>query len=214
MAQLVEYDKKFIIIGNQNAITYKEIFPLIKDNKVWLGYGFNVSYVYKTPYPNLLESNKKFVIGKGYNPDEGYVKVPAVTWFTNLDHKLRHEDLILYAHYDSNEYPKYSNFDAIEVGKVDLIPVDYDGIMGVPITFLGKYNPNQFEIIGCPDYTGLYGSDYTGVQRIGEKWIAKYREQGGRGHYTANMTSLVYFDEQGRACNTFKRILIRKKANK
>lgn len=88
------------------------------------------------------------------------------------------------------------------------------GIMGVPITFLDKYNPEQFEIIGCADYTGKYGSDEIGISRIGEEWIAKYRAQGGRGHYTANMTSLVYYDTSGNAKNTFKRILIKRRASK
>lgn len=89
--------------------------------------------------------------------------------------------------------------------------MDYDGIMGVPVTFLDKYNPNQYEIIGCGDYTGKYGSDDIGIRKIGEKWIRRYREQGGKGHYTANMTSLVYYDRNGKACNTFKRVLIKKR---
>lgn len=88
------------------------------------------------------------------------------------------------------------------------------GIIGVPITFLDKYNPDQFEIIGCADYTGKYGSDEIGVSRIGEEWIARYRAQGGKGHYTANMTSLVYYDTQGTAKNTFKRILIKRRVNR
>lgn len=88
------------------------------------------------------------------------------------------------------------------------------GIMGVPITFLDKYNPEQFEIIGCADYTGKYGSDEIGISRIGEEWIEKYRAQGGRGHYTANMTSLVYYDANGTAKNTFKRILIKRRTGK
>ena len=100
VAQLMEYDKKFIILGNMNALTYKEIFPLIKNNKIWTGYGFNKSVVYRTPYPNLLEANRKFVIGKGYNPDDGYVKVPAICWFTNLDTKKRHDEIILYKKYN------------------------------------------------------------------------------------------------------------------
>ncbi|QNL43898.1 hypothetical protein H8790_10630 [Oscillibacter hominis] len=86
--------------------------------------------------------------------------------------------------------------------------------MGVPITFLDKYNPEQFEIIGCADYTGKYGSDEIGIERIGEEWIAKYQAQGGKGHYTANMTSLVYYDTSGNAKNTFKRILIRRRVNR
>lgn len=149
VAQLMFYEKKFLIIGNQNAITYKEIFPLIKENKMWLGTNYNISLVYKTPYPNLLEANKKFVMSKWYNPEEWYVKVPAINWYTNLEHSKRNEEIDLYKKYKSEEYPKYDNYDAIEVSKVDEIPKDYDGAMGVPITFLGKYNPEQFEILGC-----------------------------------------------------------------
>lgn len=147
MTYLMEYHKKFLVLGNMNAITYKEIFPLIKDNRLWIWYWFNMSMVYETPYPNLLEANRKFVIGKGYNPDEWYVKVPAICWFTNLDIQKRHENIILYKKYNKQDYPRYDNYDAIEVAKVDEIPVDYDGAMGVPITFLWKYNPEQFEII-------------------------------------------------------------------
>ena len=151
VAQLAEHKKKFLILGNMNAITYKEIFKLIKENKLWSGYGFNMSMVYRTPYNNNLEANKKFVTGKGYNPNEGYVKVPAVNWYTNIDTKKRHEKVILYKKYSSEEYPKYDNYDAIEVSKVSDIPIDYKGAMGVPITFLNKYNPEQFEVIWIAD---------------------------------------------------------------
>lgn len=148
VAQLIEYEKKYLIIGNQNAITYKEFFPLLKDNKVWVGYGFNMSLVYKTPYPNLLEANRMFVISKGYDPNKGYVKVPAICWFTNLDVKKRHEKLELYKRYSPENYPSYDNYDAINVDRVSDIPIDYKGIIGVPISYLDKYNPNQFKIIG------------------------------------------------------------------
>lgn len=148
VAQLMEYKKKFLILSNMNAITYKEIFPLIKDNKIWSGYGFNMSMIYKTPYPNLLESNRQFVIAHGKNPDEGFVKVPAICWFTNLDIEKRHEKVDLIKKYSEEDYPKYDNYDAIDVSKVVDIPKNYDGYIGVPITFLNKYNPEQFEIIG------------------------------------------------------------------
>lgn len=147
IATLVEQNKLFLILGNMNAITYKEVFKLIKENKVWVGYAFNVTYIYKTPYKNTLESNRKYVISKNYNPDEGYVKVPAVTWFTNLDVKRRHDFLDCFSKYDKDKYPKYDNYDAINVDKVSDIPGDYDGVMGVPITFLGSYNPDQFDIV-------------------------------------------------------------------
>ena len=128
VAQLMKYKKKFLIIGNKNAITYKEIFPLIKENKLWLGY-----YC-----PN------EFRLPNG----DTTKKVNGLCrWFTNLDIKKRHEDLILYKKYTAKDYPKYDNYDAIEVGKVANIPKDYNGVMGVPITFLYSYNPKQFEIV-------------------------------------------------------------------
>lgn len=164
LAQLVEHGKKFLILGNMNAITYKDIFKLIKENKLWSGYGFNMSMVYKTPYYNDLDANRKFVEGKGYDPKDGYVKVPAVNWFTNLDTKKRHEKLDLYRKYTPEEYPKYDNYDAIEVKRVSEIPMDYEGAMGVPITFLDKYNPKQFEIIWIADRQdsqGLRTKTYT-----------------------------------------------------
>lgn len=150
IAQLIDFKKNFIVIGNINAISYKEIFPLIRDNKLWMGNGFNMSLVYKTPYKNELEDNRKFVSSKGFNPDDNYIKVPACAWFTNMDFKKRHEDLILYKVYQGHEdeYPSYYNYEGIDVNKVAEIPMDYEGVMGVPITFLDKYNPEQFEIIG------------------------------------------------------------------
>ncbi len=141
VAQLIKYDKKFLIIGSLNAITYKEIFPLIAQNKMWLGYGFKAGNAYfKTP------QNKEFAKGV-FDENTGLVKFRNVHWFTNLDHSKRHEELILYKKYTPEEYPKYDNYDAINVDKVAEIPYDYDGVMGVPITFLDKYNPNQFEIV-------------------------------------------------------------------
>ena len=139
VAQLVKYDKKFLIIGNMNAITYKEIFPLIKNNRLWFGYNFN-----KTMEFQLDESYEKW---NEIRDGKKYGKVPAIAWFTNLDHKKRHEKLILTEKYDPAKYPKYDNYDAINVDKTVDIPKDYDGVMGVPITFLDKYNPEQFEIV-------------------------------------------------------------------
>lgn len=142
VAQLIEFDKKFVIIGSYNAITYKDIFKIIKENKLWLGYGFsNGNAFFKTPH------TKEFANGV-YNEETGLVKFRNVTWFTNLDIQKRHEDLILYKKYSPEEFPKYDNYDAINVDKVANIPIDYEGAMGVPITFLDKYNPEQFEIIG------------------------------------------------------------------
>lgn len=130
VAVLMEHQKNFVIVGNKNAITYKEIFPLLKDDSVWLG----------------SESPSEF-----FTPDGMTKRVTGLTrWFTNLDIKKRHEELILVKKYagHEDEYPKYDNYDAIEVSKVADIPFDYDGVMGVPITFLDKYSPDQFEIVG------------------------------------------------------------------
>lgn len=145
VAQLFEYKKDFLIIGNVNAISYKEVFPLIKENKMWLGV-------------SITSGDRKFVVPDNYplnaagcGIDENgkkYIRVKGVRWFTNLDHKKRHEELLLYKKYNEEEYPKYDNYDAIEVGKTKDIPMDYNGIMGVPITFLDKYCPEQFEIVG------------------------------------------------------------------
>ena len=147
IATLVQYDKKFLIIGNTNAITYKEVFPLIKENKLWLGWSsFNKGMYFYVPEDYKYADTYKFE--KEIN-ERKVMRVSSICWFTNLDHSRRHEDLILYKKYTPEEYPKYDNYDAIEVSKVCEIPKDYDGIMGVPITFLDKYNPSQFEIVGC-----------------------------------------------------------------
>ncbi len=148
VAQLIEYDKKFVIIGSLNAITYKEIFKLIKENKLWLGSGFRGGNAFfKTPYPN------EFAKGV-YDEETDLVKFRNVTWFTNLDIYKRHEDLILWKTYNSEEYPTYDNYDAINVNKTKDIPIDYKGAMGVPITFMDKFNPEQFEIIGMAEDNG------------------------------------------------------------
>ncbi len=140
VAQLMEYDKKFLIIAHQNAITYKEIFPLIRDKKIWLGYGFRGGVAHFTA-PNYED----YAVSGDHK--EGMVRVSGVVWFTNLDHKKRHEELILYKRYSPEKYPIYDNYDAINVNKTTEIPYDYDGKMGVPITFLNKHNPDQFQIV-------------------------------------------------------------------
>lgn len=139
VVQLMKYEKKFIIVGHQNAITYKEIFPLIKDNKIWLGYGFKGGAGhFVSPYEDVATAG---------DHREGMIRVSGVNWFTNLEIPKRHEELILYQKYTPQDYPKYDNYDAINVNATNDIPMDYDGAMGVPITFLDKYNPDQFEII-------------------------------------------------------------------
>jgi Adenine-specific methyltransferase EcoRI len=151
VAQLIDYGKKFIIIGNLNAITYKEIFSLIKENKIWLGAsldGRNIWFQIPDNYEKYhkIENGNKFAF------------VASTIWFTNLDHKKRHEDLILHKKYKTEEYPTYDNYEAINVDKTKDIPMDYIGKMGVPITFLNKFNPDQFEIIdGLNRYSILDG---------------------------------------------------------
>ncbi len=144
VAQLVEYRKKFLILGDQNAITYKEIFKLIKENKLWLGYDNGGTKWFQVPkdYDIETESRKKIVDGIKY------FSMGRILWFTNLDTLKRHEKMTFYKNYKPEEYPKYDNYDAIEVSKVSEIPMDYSGVMGVPLTFIDKYNPDQFEVIG------------------------------------------------------------------
>ena len=143
IAQLIDYDKKFIVIGNNNAITYKEFFPLLKDNKVWLGFTSNKTCVFRVP-PEYNHDDK---ITSDINDGNYYGKVPAISWFTNLDIIKRHEFVDLIEKYSPEKYSKYDNYDAINVDKVLDIPVDYDGVMGVPITFMNKHNPEQFELV-------------------------------------------------------------------
>ena len=148
VAQLIEHDKQFLIIGNMNATTYKEIFPLIQQNRIWYGasiksgdreFGVPEDYPLRAATNRVDEQGRKFV------------RVKGVRWFTNLDYPQRHQDLILYKRYTPEEYPKYDNYDAINVDKTAEIPMDWDGAMGVPISFLDKHNPEQFEIISAND---------------------------------------------------------------
>lgn len=152
VAQLIQYDKKFLIIGHQGAIGYKEFFPLIKDNKVWLGFGFKGG-------AGHFYSNYEDVATAG-DHREGMIRVSGVVWFTNLDIKKRHESIDLFKPYNPSEYPKYINYNAIEVSRSGDIPADYDGEMGVPITFLNQYNPEQFEIIGSSLFLAKPMSDF------------------------------------------------------
>ena len=150
VAQLMAYEKKFLIIGNKNAITYKELFPLIKENRLWVGNTpMSKDLLFDVPeeYAQELLATKK--VGSRYKIVDGVVKARSQSiWFTNLDFKQRHEDLILYKRYSPEEYPAYDNYDAINVDKTKEIPRDYGGAMGVPISFLDKHNPDQFELLG------------------------------------------------------------------
>ena len=139
IGQLMKYEKKFVIVGHQNAITYKEIFPLIKDNKIWLGYGFKGGAAhFFSPYEDIATAG---------DHRKDMIRVSGVNWFTNLEIPKRHDELDLIRLYSPEEYPQYDNYDAINVDKTSDIPCNYPGAMGVPITFLDKYNPEQFEII-------------------------------------------------------------------
>jgi hypothetical protein len=155
VAQLVEYDKKFLIIGNKNSITYKETFKLIKENRLWTGVrAFSGGMWFVADYIGKYE---KIVDGVKL------INVPAI-WLTNIDNPKRHQEIPLYKKYTPDEYPAYDNYDAIEVGKVAEIPVDFDGVIGVPVTFLDRYNPEQFEILGITDRdnnSGVKTKEYT-----------------------------------------------------
>ena len=159
LAWIVEADKEFVMIGNMNAITYKEVFPLIKDNKMWMGNGFQAGNAYFATLPG------REYAGGVYDPNTGLVKFRNVCWFSNLDHGRRHQPLQLMTMADNKKYnkkvqksetsyQKYDNYDAIEVPFTDAIPSDYDGVMGVPISFLDKYSPEQFEILGATESEG------------------------------------------------------------
>ena len=165
VAQLVNYNKKFIIWGNMNAVTYKEIFPLIKENKMWFGFTVNATKIFQIP--NSYEKWDEKVTAQKADGKK-YSKNPSISVYTNLDINKRHEHLKLYKEYYSEDYPKYDNYDAINVDKVKDIPKDYDGVMGVPITFLDKFNPDQFEIKGMSASAG-YNPEIVGIEFLGNK---------------------------------------------
>ena len=166
VAQLMEYDKKFLIIGNQNNVTYKEIFPLIQANRIWLGYKSG-DMAFAVPDSYEPRATRFWVDDTG----QKWRSFGNICWYTNLEHNRRHEGLDLYKKYSSEEYPHYDNYDAIEVDRVADIPMDYDGAMGVPITFLNKYCPEQFEIIDARNYTK--------IQRLKEKTYALIKDADG-----------------------------------
>lgn len=211
VAQLIEFDKKFLIIGNPNALHYKEIFPLVKENKVWVGYKSMSSDMLFNVTPEFAEwlvANKKK--GSGYRIVNGEIKGRSqAIWFTNLDIEKRHEELILFKPYIPEEYPHYDNFDAIDVKKVCDIPMDYFGIMGVPDSFLDSYNPEQFEIIGLSQ--GKLYMSINGAKGISDKFREDYKNQGGKGSLGKNHPMLCYYDITGKAKVPFSRILIRRK---
>lgn len=177
---LMEYKKEFLIIGRETAVSYKEVFPLLRDNKVWIGY----------------THAKEF-----YRPDGTTKKFGNVHWFTNLDVSVRHEKLFLYKTYDASLYPHYENYEGIDVSKVSEIPKDYFGNMGVPVSFMNSYNPNQFEIVG-------YGKSKLG-QSIGITGIKSEHKKLMKNHAAAG--DLYYINNDGTPKTPFARILIRRK---
>lgn len=205
IAQLVEYDKKFIVIGNMNAVTYKEIFPLIQNEELWYG-------------PSIRSGDREFGVPVDYPltaagtrvDEEGnkFVRVKGVRWFTNLDYPERHEDLILFKQYDPAVYPKYVNVDAIDISGYKDIPVDYDGLMGVPVTLLDHLNPAQFELVANGDNGEQLRQ--AGVRPLGREFVEEYRAAGGTGHYSPGMVSLAV--REPKPAIKFKRILVRRKS--
>lgn len=199
--QIVRNNKKFLIIGNVNAITYKECFKLIKDNKLWMGASIHSGdreFQVPDDYP---------LTAAGYRIDEEgkkYIRVKGVRWFTNLDYEERHEDLVLYKKYTPDDYPKYDNYNAINVDKTADIPMDYKGAMGVPITFLDKYNPEQFEIIGL----GISNSGLEVGVRPYKPEHKKYRKEvQGRGAVDGDLYMIV----DGEVSVPYARILLTNK---
>ena len=213
--QLMAHKKQFSIIGNMNAITYKEVFPLIKENKVWLGSGFNAGNAYfSTPV------GKEYAAGV-YNPETGLVKFRNCCWFTNLDHGRRHQPLQLMTMADNlrfnrklqgkTAYQSYDNYDAIEVPFTNAIPSDYDGLMGVPISFLEKYNPDQFEILGMCENIDLYDLK-TKIYKSEECKQAYLKKFNKTGTYDLNASGVIFRD--GQFEKVYQRILVKHKSTK
>ena len=209
VTQLIEHDKKFVIVGHQNAITYKEIFPLIKDNNIWLGItpkGQDMLFDVPEDYAQYLVANKKE--GSAYRVVKGVIKgrLGNAAWFTNLDHTKRHEKLILYKRYSPEEYPAYYNYDAINVDTTSKIPMDFDGVMGVPITFLDKYNPDQFEVVGL------------GIANLGKEigvrpYTPEHRKYRKEVQRRGVVDGDLYMIKEGVVTVPYARVLIRKKAH-
>ena len=216
LAWIVEADKKFTIIGNMNAITYKEVFPLLKNNQMWLGQSISSGdREFRVPENYPIEAS-------GWRIDEDgnvYLRIKGVRWFTNLDHGRRHQPLQLMTMADNlkfnkklkgkNTYVKYDNYDAIEVPFTEAIPSDYDGVMGVPISFLDKYNPDQFEILGTSD-NGIVDDKYKKTPGLTKKFVEDYYKSGGTGAYKEGNPTAGYY-ENGIAKMAYKRILIKHK---
>jgi len=205
VATLIEYGKKFVIMGNKNAITYKEFFPYLMNNKIWAGAtSLNGGRWMIMPRAVEVESKK----AKTNEHGEIILNVAGVCWFTNLDIKKRHDSLIMIKRYSPDEYEKFENMDgAINVDKVVDIPMDYPGVMGVPVTFFEKYNPDQFEIVGCAD-ADIVPDEWKGMS---QKFVDLYYLQGNTGSYKQGNRLACYISHAGEAKVPFKRVLIRNK---
>jgi hypothetical protein len=202
VSQLVQHGKQFLILGNQNAITYSEIFKLIKEDRLWLGYDNSGPKWFRVPdtYDHTTDKSKIRVEG-----GVRYLAMKNMAWFTNLDTTRRHELLTLYKSYTPEEYPHYDNYDAIEVPRYADIPYDFDGVMGVPITFLDKYNPDQFEIVGTTESNDPDNHLRTRWYSTEERRDAYFARFGKPGSYDLNASGVV------NGVKVFKRILIRRK---
>lgn len=205
VATLIEYGKKFVIMGNKNAITYKEFFPYLMNNKIWAGAtSLNGGRWMIMPRAVEVESKK----AKTNEHGEIILNVAGVCWFTNLDIKKRHDSLIMIKRYSPDEYENFENMDgAINVDKVVDIPMDYPGVMGVPVTFFEKYNPDQFEIVGCAD-ADIVPDEWKGMS---QKFVDLYYLQGNTGSYKQGNRLACYISHAGEAKVPFKRVLIRNK---
>ena len=199
--QLMEYDKKFIILGNMNAITYRDVFKYIKDDRLWLG-------------PSITSGDREFQVPEDYEMkasgqriDESgkkFIRVKGVRWFTNLDHSKRHEELDLFKEYTPEEYLKYYNFNAINIDKTKEIPCDYAGAMGVPITFLDKYNPDQFEILGL-------GISNSGIEAGVKPYKPEHKKYRKEVQKRGAVDGDLYFVKNGIVEVPYARILIKNK---
>ena len=195
ISQLMKYKKKFLIIGNNNAVTYKEVFPLIKENKIWLGYNVNKTFEFRLSKDyekwSRIENGVKFG------------NVPAISWYTNIDTEKRHDEIILFKKYNSLDYPTYDNYDAINVDRVADIPEDYYGKMGVPITFLNNYNPDQFEIIG-------FGAGDLGVEAGVRPYNREYKKLSSA---LRDGIPFIYNKKTNTVKVPYARIIIRRRKN-
>ncbi len=220
LAWLVEGDVKFAAIGNSNAVTYNEIFPLVRGNKLWKGAtGNNTDMVFRVPKgAQVSEADRLKAERLGYpsTGDDAFTRLGNSCWFTNIDHGRRHEALQLMTAADNKKYSKhknvrgvgyqqYDNYDAIEVPRVDAIPNDFDGLMGVPITFLDRYNPDQFEIVGTLESSDPDNPARTKWYTAEDQKAAYFRRFGRKGTIPLNMSGVV------KDVKVFKRILIRRR---